>query len=153
MESQAVLVALGHTSLGRWVGHSKWAFATIETFHLLSLGCLGGVLIVMHLRWAGWLLPRSDPRELMTALRLWLIVNLIVMTASGLLMVVGNPLHYYYNPFFRLKLLLLILALPLFFVLSRLNFSQPSARLTGLVGLSLLLWFGVAASGRAIGLW
>jgi hypothetical protein len=135
------------------VSQSRWAFALIETVHLLALSCLGGALIVMHLRWLNVLLTSIPAGRLARALRPWIWTNLALMVLSGLSMVAGDPMHYFYNPAFRLKMALLAAAATGLLLLLHLAAQAKQSPITPwLAALSLLLWLGVALSGRAIGL-
>jgi hypothetical protein len=88
---------------------------------------------------------------------LWpiLIGSLAVMVASGTLLATAFPLKYYYSPAFRLKMLILALAVSFYFTLHlRVVTSDPDrlsawSKLAAVV--SLLLWLGVGVAGRAIG--
>jgi len=73
---------------------------------------------------------------------------------SGLLMFIGSPRHYFYNPAFDVKMGLLVLAVLIQAILFRkvANSDRPGPWLTrASVALSLGSWFAVSMAGRAIG--
>ena len=79
------------------------------------------------------------------------------MFVSGLLMVANGPVRYYYNPAFRLKMVLFIVAVLFHFILQVTAARRSPARIakswwlkTGAV-FSLILWLGIGVAGRAIG--
>jgi hypothetical protein len=83
---------------------------------------------------------------------LWL--GLALAVGSGILMFIGSPKHYYYNPAFELKMLLLTVAVivqsSLFRKVVYAPNPRPALRRVS-VALSLALWFAVSMAGRAIG--
>ncbi|UWX03868.1 hypothetical protein H1235_15415 [Pseudoxanthomonas sp. NC8] len=73
--------------------------------------------------------------------------------ATGGWLLVADPLKYAVNPAFQAKAALLVLAVPVQAGLQRLVARAspvPAQRLLAVV--SLLLWLGVAAAGRVVGL-
>jgi len=147
---------LSHTSFSIYLRHSTWGFAVIETIHLLGLAAFGGSILIVDLRLLGIGLRRQPVERI--AREMWPIAlgSLILMLASGLLLVTTGPLKYYYSPSFRIKMLLFVLAVAFYFTLHRqaLQHGQDEAttvwpRVAALV--SLTLWLGVGLAGRAIG--
>ena len=79
-----------------------------------------------------------------------------LLLASGLLMFVTGPMHYFYNSAFRIKMLLLLCAVVLQFSLFhaiaiRARLRPPGRLAKFAVGIVLLSWFGIGIAGRAIG--
>jgi NADH:ubiquinone oxidoreductase subunit H len=73
---------------------------------------------------------------------------------TGVLMFIGSPRHYFYNPAFDVKMLLLLLAVLvqalLFGRVAASEAQKPWLARTA-VALSLVFWFAVSMAGRAIG--
>jgi hypothetical protein len=73
---------------------------------------------------------------------------------SGVIMFIGAPRHYFYNPAFATKMLLLIAAVIVqAAVFGRVAASEKPNPVLARVGVALALafWFGVSLAGRAIG--
>jgi hypothetical protein len=74
------------------------------------------------------------------------------MTVSGALIVLSMPFKYYLNSAFRMKMLLLVLAIVATTGLLRMGRgAAPTARQRSLALLAALLWLAVGFSGRLIG--
>jgi hypothetical protein len=147
---------LNHTHFSMFMRNSRWGFAIAEMVHLLGLAALGGSILVVDLRILGVGMRRQPVARL--ARELWpiIVAALIVMIGSGLLLMTAFPLKYYFSPAFRLKMLLLVFAMVVYFALHRqiIRSSEESAiaaRSKVAAVLSLSLWLGVGLCGRAIG--
>jgi hypothetical protein len=144
-----------HTHLSVEMRNSHWGFAIVEMAHLLGLAGLGGAVLIVDLRLLGVVLRRQPVARVAEDLWPILIGSLAVMVASGTLLATAFPLKYYYSPAFRLKMLILALAVSFYFTLHlRVVTSDPDrlsawSKLAAVV--SLLLWLGVGVAGRAIG--
>jgi hypothetical protein len=125
----------------------------LEAVHLLGLALLGGEACILGLA----ALRRTGLRDLSVAtlaqgLRPLFAVGLLLMVASGTLIVVSMPFKYYLNFAFRLKMVLLVVAIVATLWLLRMGRTSASAgRQRGLALFSMLLWLGVGFSGRLIG--
>jgi len=148
---------LGQTHAGILMRDSTWGFAIVEMAHLLALVGLGGTILIVDLRLLGfgrWRQPVSRFANELTPL---LLGSLATMIISGILLLASGPLRYYYNPAFRLKMLLLFLAVGFYFTLHR-NVVRSHSENTISVWsktaaiVSLSLWLGVGLAGRIIGL-
>jgi hypothetical protein len=147
---------LNHSSFSIYLRHSTWGFAIIETVHLLGLAALGGAILIVDLRLLGIGLRRQPISQVARELSPILWGSLGVMLISGALLVVTGPLKYYHSPSFRVKMLLLSLALVFYFTLHRRVIKSttdvvPSVRSKVAAVVSLALWLGVGLAGRAIG--
>jgi len=151
---------LGHTSFSILIRRSTWAFATIEIVHLLGLAILGGAILIVDLRLLGVGMRRQSVSRTARELLPLLLSGLGAMLVSGALMLSAFPMKYYHSPAFRLKMVLLLLAIGFYFTL-HLRVVKPSAddgaetrpsiwsKAAALA--SLALWLGVGLAGRAIG--
>jgi hypothetical protein len=93
--------------------------------------------------------------ELVRELKPWTIAALITVLTTGTLLCMSEATKCWGNPAFRNKMLFLILALVFQFTGLRIigqaeegRFSPFVRKATGLV--AVILWFSVAAAGRAI---
>lgn len=125
----------------------------LEAVHLLGLALLGGAACIMALaavRRTG--LRGISVSTLAQGLRPLFGAGLLLMAASGTLIALSMPFKYYLNTAFRLKMLLLVVAIVATAWLLRMGRSAAlPGRQRGLALLSALLWLGVGFSGRLIG--
>ena len=148
---------LATTPVGATMRSSTWDFAIVEVGHLLALAVFGGAVLLLDLRFLG-LGFRSQPvsevaRELLPLTG----GGVIVMFVSGVLLVANGPVRYYFNPAFRIKMILFVVALVFHFILQFVAARPVPAGernsiwlKTGGV-LSLLLWLSIGVAGRAVG--
>ena len=144
------------TTLGAMIRTSSWAFAVIESFHLLALSVIGGAVLIVDLRLLGLGLHRQPIAELARNARPWLIGSLIAMLVTGVGLFLSEPMKCYESTAFAVKMTCLALAIVFTFtVRAKVTMAgegrvrSPWLKLVALV--SLALWFGVGASGRWIG--
>jgi len=134
-----------------------WAFPALEAIHIAGIAVMLGNLVLFELRLFG--LGAALPIRALARLALPLAVaGFVAIVASGLLMFASQAGELLTNPAFRLKMLLLVVAgcNAVWFhargTLARAESPEsapdPLGRLLG--ALSLALWLGVLACGRAI---
>ena len=144
------------TTVGEVIRDSSWAFAVIESFHLLALSVIGGAVLIVDLRLLGLGLRTEPIADVARDARPWLVGSLIVMLVTGVGLFLSEPMKCYASTAFAVKMTCLALAL-LFTFTVRMKVTladegrvRPAwLKLVALV--SLALWFGVGASGRWIG--
>ena len=144
------------TSLGTAIRETTWAFAVIESVHLLALAVIGGAVLIVDLRLLGLGLRHQKINALAHDAQPVLMWGLVVMITTGLALFVSEAIKCYYSTPFWVKMTSLSLALLFTFTIKRrVTLTERSAtspvmlRLVALV--SLALWFGVGAGGRWIG--
>jgi len=67
------------TTIGTAIKNSSWAFAVIESVHLLALAVIGGAVLMLDLRLLGLGLRRQPIPEVAREAQPWLVGSLIVM--------------------------------------------------------------------------
>jgi len=144
------------TSLSKAISTSSWAFAVVESVHLLALSVIGGAVLLLDLRFLGFGLRRQSVREVAREAQPWLVGSLIVMLLTGIVLFVSEPIKCYYSTPFWVKMTSLALAMLFTFTVRRRVALADEAsvrpavyKLVALV--SLTFWFGVGAGGRWIG--
>jgi hypothetical protein len=141
------------------IRESVWGYPMIETAHVASIVAFAGLVIMMDLRLVGLAFTHAPLAQIQRRLFPWQIAGLVPSTATGLLLCCIDPMRYYGNVFFRVKLVLLALAglNALAFHLKTYRRAErwdedpqatATARLAGAV--SLLLWSATIVSGRLI---
>jgi hypothetical protein len=148
--------SLAATRLSQAISTSTWAFAVIESVHLLALSLIGGAVLIVDLRLLGLGLRRQAVRDIAREAQPWLVGSLIVMLVTGVLLFLSEPVKCYFSTPFRIKMLCLLLGTIWAFTVRRKVAVADEGRVRPIwmkvVALvSLTLWFGVGAGGRWIG--
>ncbi|MDP7218322.1 MAG: hypothetical protein QF565_02510 [Arenicellales bacterium] len=145
----------GQTAVGIAMSGSVWMFPVIQCLHLLALAILGGTVLVVDLRLLGLGLRHQPVSQLAHDIQPWLVGSLLVMLATGVLLLTSDTLRVYYSPPFWWKMQFLLLAMLFTFTVRQKVVRSDAARIPPLLGrlvavVSLSLWFGVGLSGRWI---
>jgi len=144
------------TAIGAAIRSSPWAFAVIESVHLLGLSVIGGAVLVVDLRLLGFGLTNQRIADVARAAFPWLVGSLLVMLLTGISLFLSEATKCYGSPAFWVKMISLALAIG-FTVTIRRKVSMADElclrpiwfKVVAVV--SLALWFGVGAGGRWIG--
>lgn len=146
--------AYAATSLSEAVRVSRWIFAVFEMVHLAGLAVLGGAVLIASARLAGWPIGGLGRAQVWRGLRWVALAGLVAVVGSGVVLVGVNPLKYYFNSSFNVKLWLLLGGIITALVVDRLvrREDMPGAWLPVLGGLLSGLLLAVGLAGRAIGL-
>jgi hypothetical protein len=139
------------------IRESLWGYPIIQTTHVASIVAFAGLIIVMDLRLVGAAFTDFPRTQIQRRLFPWQMATLVPSAASGILLFVIDPLRYYSNVMFQVKLVLLVLAginALVFHARTHRAAGQwdddprlmPAVRLSG--GLSLFLWAAIIMSGR-----
>ena len=137
---------------------SEWLFPFVETIHVLALGVMLFPTALMDLRLLGLTMRRESVSSVRDQLMPWIWRGFATMIVSGILVLSSHPVKYYNSPFARAKAALLVLAglNAMIFELTAggkvaaWDLGQPPFRAKLAGGISLLIWIGVVAMGRAI---
>ena len=151
-----------------WLGSTGWSIALlvslymwplIESAHVLGIALFVGTAVMNDLRLLGVSFKNVPASEVTKRLLWWTRSGFVVMVVTGLLVFYSNPLRYWHNINFRIKLVLLVVAgLNMWLFHSRIHRrvsewdldSVPprAARIAGAV--SLFVWAFVVITGRMI---
>jgi uncharacterized protein DUF6644 len=148
--------ALEGSAVGQAIKGSAWAFAVIESVHLLALATIGGGVLLMDLRLLGVGLRRQSVAEIARTTQPIVTWSLVVMIVTGVALFLSEAVKCYYSTPFRVKMVCLLLATIFTFTVKRraTGAAEGSVRplwLKVVALVSLALWFGVGAGGRWIG--
>jgi hypothetical protein len=151
-----VIEWIASSSLSHLISQSTWAFAVIESIHLLALSVIGGAVLIVDLRLLGFGLRTRPMEEVARDAQPWFVGSWTVMIVTGLLLFVSEPQKLYYSTPFAVKMVCLVLGTIFAFTVRRKVTLAGEGRVSPiwmkLVALvSLTLWFGVGAGGRWIG--
>jgi len=149
-----------HTAFFTALRGSWYVYPAIMATHLLGIALFGGMILITDLRLLGLAMGNRSVSDVVDQLRVPKRVGLLIVATCGVLMLGSKAEEYYYNIFFRVKLLLLacVLLHGMIFrgsvyhktaALDRAAKMPGRAKLAGF--LSLLLWAGIVCAGRGIG--
>jgi len=144
-----------HDSLiGDWINSSVWAFAIIETFHIIALTVLLGTVIVLDLHLLGVRTRRQPTQELAKELWPYTLAALAVLVATGVPMFMSQAIRYSQSISFSVKIALLVFTIAFHFTVyqkATIGSAGPRTRFGNVAAsLSLICWVGVALAGRGI---
>lgn len=137
---------------------SQYAYAVIESIHVWALCLFVGFAVLLDLRLVGAIFRDVPVSDMARRVLPWTKVGFAIMVLSGIVLFYAIPLRTYHNVFFRIKVVLLILAGLNAFVFHHgiyakvahwdLKIPPRAARMAGLC--SLALWVAIIFSGRLI---
>jgi hypothetical protein len=150
---------LHDTGFSTWLRDSTWTEPIVETIHVLTLTLFLGFAVLLDLRLLGVAMKRRRVSEVIGQLNPWLMGGFVVMVASGILLFSGDPVSFYTTIFFKIKMILIVLAglnvLVFNATIGRkveqwdLDKHTPGRAKVAAV-LSLIFWVAIIAAGRAI---
>ena len=152
---------LDQTPLSQVIQKEAWIIPTVQIVHILAIAMVMTSALMIDLRLIG-VVGRGQPIQRLSTrffpLIWWLI---LVLLATGIIMITGEPARSLQNPIFLLKMTLLIAALVITYILQRLSrdktFADPTKRAPigaqALALISVALWTGIIFSGRWIAYW
>jgi len=101
---------IANTSVSVGIRESIWTYPIIESVHVLGLTLFLGLLLLWDTRLLGFVLRRVPVSALWRQLFPWIAFGAIIITISGTLLFWSDPVKFYGNVFFRIKLIALLLA-------------------------------------------
>ena len=131
---------------------SIYLYPVVNLIHVLAIGGLVTAAVLMDLRVLG--LGKGLPAvTVISYLRPVAITAIIVAILSGLTLFSVQPVDYFANPAFRVKMILLVLAVlnATLFTSFRAHRSPADFGTKFMAVASVCLWISVAFSGRMIG--
>jgi hypothetical protein len=147
------------TGFFTYVRSSTFLYPIVLSLHMCGIAMFGGMILMGDLRILGVALTRYKISDLLDQLRVPKRYGLLLMVAMGLILTGSKAEEYYYNAFFRTKMILLLCV-----ALHALVFRKVYANATGLdqakvipgqakaaAVISLLLWTALVTAGRGIG--
>lgn len=141
------------------IRESIWTYPIIETTHVLSLCLFLGMIVMLDLRLVGVIFRRVPVSQVAGRLLPWAFAGFVVSVISGVLLFYSSPVRASQNIFFRIKLVMLILAGLNALIFHMTTYRRVAewdldpvapfkARAAGVF--SLLMWAGVVVAGRMI---
>jgi hypothetical protein len=141
------------------IRESGLAYPIIMSLHLSSIAVFGGLILLTDIRLLGWAMRSVPVSDMIEQTRIWKRIGFVVMVTCGVLLAGAKLDTYYDNPYFQLKLSLLILVGVHALVFHRRVYGNTAEldRAPAIPGiakiaayLSLVLWIGILSAGRWI---
>jgi hypothetical protein len=142
------------------IRESTWTYPVIESVHVLSLCLFLGFALLWDLRLLNLTLRRVPVSDVQARVMPWTQVGFVLMVISGSLLFYEEPVRFYGNIFFRMKLVALVLAGLNAYIFHSFTsgkrlvewdnspVSPPAAKAAGYI--SLFLWMLIVVFGRFI---
>lgn len=136
---------------------SERLWMMIEGTHLITLMVFAGTILFVDLRLLGIAFRTTPFSRISDSVLPWTVGGFIALLITGSALFFSNPLEYYHNLAFRVKLVfLLAAALNIFWFHVRVQASRPDwdtaerppARVRAAGATSIALWFLVIFAGR-----
>jgi hypothetical protein len=150
---------LASTSGSIALHESLYMYPLVESTHVLTLCLFVGLAAIVDLRLMGVMLRDVPVSDVARRLLPWVAVGFAIMVITGVLLFYAIPVRSYHSIWFRIKLVLLVLAGVNAWVFHARIWRRVSewdvapvppraARLAGAA--SLVLWAGIIVMGRMI---
>jgi len=159
MSSTAILKSLQSLGVAEAIRQSLYLFPTLEAIHVVALGLVFGTIMVVDLRILGLASTERPYSRLSHDMLRWTWIAFAVAALTGSLMFITNASVYWSNTFFRLKMLLILLAginMAVFQLTvgrarewHEMRRAPPLGIVCGIA--SMTIWILVITAGRSIG--
>ncbi len=154
------LAAIENSAVLEAFRESLFAYPIVEGVHLLGLSVAVGLLGLVDLRLAGYVLKGQPVEDVVRSLRPWFVSGFAVVLATGLVLFFSKATIFYSSPLFWSKIVLIGLA-GLNAVYFELNHQRAHRGVAGLPGwqlvspkasglISLSFWVTVIVLGRLL---
>lgn len=135
--------------------HNGWVIPTIQSIHIIGIAIVLGSVLMIDLRILGWAGMDQTLRQTTDRFGPWLTGSLWLMLATGILMVVGEPVRELITFSFWLKMFLVALsaAIALFLQRAVRNHEEAVEKRGGvklLAMVTFLIWACIIVLGRLI---
>lgn len=134
--------------------HNSWAIPAIQSIHIVGIAIVLGSVFMIDLRILGWAGMDQTLRQTTSRFGPWLTGALWVMLATGILMVIGEPVRELITFSFWLKMFLVAVGAGIAVVFQRTVRRREGDRAGGalksLAVLTFLIWACIIVLGRLI---
>ena len=160
MSALELAQGLQGTGWATYLRMSAYIYPSILASHLTAIALFAGAVLVTDLRLLGVILRNHPVSDVVNQLRWPKRIGFLLVATCGFLLASSKAEEYYYNRFFRAKLVLLALVAVHALIFRGSVYNNAAAldaakRMPGkaklAAALSLLLWISIACVGRGIG--
>lgn len=148
----SILIRLENLAWFSDLRSSAYVYPVVLALHLTAISLFGAMIVATDLRLLGWALPEVSAPEITRGLRTGKRIGFVLAAGCGFILFAAKAEEYYFNPFFRTKMLLFALV-AIHALVFRSVYADSAARKRGRLAawLSLVFWLGILCAGRAIG--
>lgn len=143
---------LSATAPSQLIQSSTWMIPAIQSVHILTLALTFTTALLLSMRFAGLGLTAEPLAQMATrsARRIWWL--LLILLATGALLITAEPGRTISNPAFYAKMIMLaiVIVLTLWLAASARRVEKPTGAQVAVAVLALLLWMGIIFAGRFI---
>ena len=142
-----ILNWIGHSSVSAWVSESLWGYPIVLSSHAVGMAIVVGVVTMIDIRVLGYAkqIPITSFKSLFNLAWGGFALNFI----SGCLLFTGDPVKFFNDWPFRIKISLIILGMiSVWLLLREVKVDESSARARAIAVFSLVCWFGAITAGR-----
>jgi hypothetical protein len=156
----SLAIWLQNTPLFVFIREAVYGYPTALAFHLVFISVSAAMIVTTDLRLLGWAFRSYSVSEIVNQLRIPKRIGFLFAAGCGFLIFGIKSEEYYYNAFFRVKLLLFLMVAVHALVFRRSVYNRaheldsvnpPPTRAKLAAGISLFLWICIACVGRGIG--
>src|SRR5262249_26321816 len=153
----AICVWIDQTPLSQAIQATSWVVPTVQTVHILAIAVVASSALMIDLRLLGVFWADKSMKDVFSRFLPLVWWPLLILFATGAIMIIGEPARSLKNPAFQLKMLLLVTAL---IVTGLLQFFQRQDGAFGdlrsarrplrvtIAVVSMLLWSAIIFAGR-----
>lgn len=162
MSADQISLAIQNSAYFTAVRESGLPYPIILSCHLACIAVFGGLILMTDLRLLGVGMTNIPASVVVARTRPWKTAGLLIMLTLGIHLG-GAKLHDYYdNPYFLIKMSLLLLVAVHAFAFRKSVYRNPAAlddprglpRAAKVAGvLSMVIWVGILSCGRWIAYW
>jgi hypothetical protein len=156
-------------ALARWIENvspfsdlrgSSNGYPIVLALHLVAMALFGAMIVMTDLRLLGWAMRGRSISDVVNQLRVPKRIGFVLAVTCGASLFFSKAEEYYFNTFFRVKILLLLLVAVHAMIFRGSVYNRPEdldaasevpGRAKVAAGSSLLLWAGIMIAGRGIG--
>jgi uncharacterized membrane protein len=151
---------LQSTQIATALRESALVYPIIMSSHLSGMALFGGMILMTDLRLLGIVMRRYPVSDVVDQLRIWKRIGFVLVVGCGIFLAWSKAEFYYHNPFFWLKMTLLMLVGVHALIFRKSVYNNTAALDRALVMptnakvaacISLALWVGLISAGRLIG--
>ncbi len=156
---QAFCNWLSNTALSMVIQNTSWIIPTVQTVHILAISIVMASILMLDLRLLGAFARTQSVVAMSERFVPWVWVAVLVLAASGALLIVGEPGRELQSQVFWVKMALLVGALAVTAVFRRAArrtpgfWEQHRGAAYAVAVTSLALWTAIVAAGRWIAYW
>ncbi len=149
---------LAQTSLSLAVQTNEWVIPTVQSIHIVAIGVALGSVFMVTLRILGWAGRDESLARMNQRFGPWLTWALVVLLATGIVMIIGEPARELLTLSFWLKMALLFIGTAVAVAFQRAvrrhqerwESAAGAAGVRVLAVTTLLIWLAIVVLGRLI---